>query len=70
MKPKSLDPDLTIDDVMRRWPGAIALVLRFEMHCVGCPIGAFHTVADACAAHHVDAARFARELTDIIGPQT
>ena len=33
--------DLTVDDVMRRWPATIRVFLDFRMGCVGCPIAAF-----------------------------
>jgi hypothetical protein len=28
------------------------------MHCIGCPIGQFHTVAEACTAHDRDLVAF------------
>jgi hybrid cluster-associated redox disulfide protein len=57
-----IDPDMTVDEVMRRWPATIAVVLRHGMLCVGCPIGPFHTVTDACIEHGVDETTFVREL--------
>lgn len=61
-KPKAIDPDMTVDEIMRRWPAAIGVVLRHGMLCVGCPIGVFHTVTDACAAHEIDEERFSHAL--------
>ena len=34
------------------------------MLCVGCPIGGFHTVIDACVAHGVDVEAFVGELLE------
>lgn len=62
MKPSVIDPDMTVDEIMRRWPATIRVMLRNRMLCIGCPIGIFHTVADACAAHSVDEATFSAEL--------
>lgn len=45
--------DLTVDEVMRRWPVTVRTFLDFGFGCVGCPIAGFHTVADACAEHRV-----------------
>jgi hybrid cluster-associated redox disulfide protein len=53
---------MPIDTIMRRWPATIAVMLRHGMLCVGCPIGAFHTVPDACLEHGVDEDTFVREL--------
>lgn len=60
--PKRLDPDMSVDAIMRRWPATIAVTIRHGMLCVGCPIGPFHTVADACKAHGVDEEEFTRDL--------
>lgn len=64
MKPTSIDPDMTVDEIMRRWPSTIGVAIRHGMLCVGCPIGVFHTVTDACAAHKVDEDAFSAELLD------
>jgi hybrid cluster-associated redox disulfide protein len=62
MKPTSIDPDMTVDEIMRRWPATIRVVIRHKMLCVGCPIAIFHTVTDACAAHAIDEASFSEAL--------
>src|SRR5215469_10082197 len=48
-----LTTELTVDEVMRRWPPTIRAFLDFSMHCVGCPIAPFHTVEEACREHGV-----------------
>jgi hybrid cluster-associated redox disulfide protein len=58
--PFSLD-DL-VDDVMSRSPQTIRAFLDFKMHCVGCPIACFHTIADACREHSVDRHAFMEAL--------
>ena len=45
---------MTVDDIMRRWPSTIRVFLDFRMRCVGCPIGTFHSVDEACEEHDVD----------------
>lgn len=59
---RTCDPGMSIDAVMRRWPATIAVVMRHGMLCVGCPVGPFHTVAQACAEHGVDEDRFLDEV--------
>ncbi|GGH12905.1 hypothetical protein GCM10007036_11130 [Alsobacter metallidurans] len=54
--------DLLVDDVMRRWPAAIRVFLDFGFLCVGCPIGCFHTIDDACREHHSDPEAFMAAL--------
>lgn len=48
-----LDPDMTINQIMRQWPSTIGVVLEYDLHCVGCPINDFHTVSDVCFEHNV-----------------
>jgi hybrid cluster-associated redox disulfide protein len=62
----SIAPDALVDDVMRRWPATIRAFLDHRMLCVGCPIGHFHTVEDACREHGVDAAQFMRTLRAVV----
>ena len=58
-----VEPTEPGDNVMRRWPMTIRIFLNHRMHCVGCPIACFHTVADACREHGVDQAKFLTELS-------
>ncbi len=62
MMPSAIDPNMPVDEIMRRWPATIRVMIRHRMLCIGCPIGIFHTVADAAAAHGVDEAAFTAEL--------
>ncbi|MCR4269062.1 DUF1858 domain-containing protein [Nitratireductor sp. ZSWI3] len=65
--PKSrFHADMSLEEMMRRWPETIKVVMRHHMLCVGCPITAFHTVTDACAEHGVDEDRFVEELMTAI----
>jgi hybrid cluster-associated redox disulfide protein len=61
-----LEPTQLVDDVMRRWPMTIRAFLTHKMHCVGCPIACFHTLADACREHGADQAEFLADLRVII----
>jgi hybrid cluster-associated redox disulfide protein len=49
-----LHHDMTIDEIMRRWPTTIRVVIRNGMLCVGCPIAPFHTLAEAAREHKLD----------------
>ena len=54
--------DTLVDDVMRSHPVTLRTFLDHKMICVGCPIGGFHTVADACREHGVEAIGFVAAL--------
>lgn len=60
--PEAIDPDMTVGEIMRRWPATIRVMIRCRMLCIGCPIAFLHTVADACSAHSIDPEAFSQEL--------
>ena len=43
--------ELSVNDIMVRWPSTIPVFLALGMKCVGCPVGRFHSFAEAAAAH-------------------
>jgi hybrid cluster-associated redox disulfide protein len=49
-----IGPDDLVDDIMRRWPATIRVFVDRRMGCVGCPVGSFHSVEDACREHGID----------------
>ncbi len=58
--------DMNMDEIMRRWPAAIRVVLDHGLMCVGCPIAPFHTVEDAIRAHRIDGGDFRDALMKVI----
>ena len=54
--------DLSVKEIMDRWPRTASAFIARRMHCVGCPIGPFHTLADAAMEHQLDAA----ELIEVV----
>jgi hybrid cluster-associated redox disulfide protein len=61
-----IEPNQTVDEVMRRWPSTIRVFIRFKMHCVGCPIATFHVVTDACREHDVPLPTFLAALEEAV----
>lgn len=61
-----INPDMVVDEIMRKWPATVAVVLRYRMLCVGCPIGTFHTVAEACREHQINEADFLVDLESAV----
>ena len=59
--------DLTVAEVMDRWPQTIPVFFRYRMACVGCPIAPFETMAEVTAIYGLNLSRFLNELEQIIG---
>ncbi len=58
--------DQSVSEIMTTWPQTVRVFLRHGMHCVGCKVGPFHTIEDACLEYHLDEADFRRELETAI----
>ena len=57
-----IDPNLTVDEVMRRWPATIGVFIRHRMGCIGCSIAPFHSIEDSSVEHDIPVALLMAEL--------
>ena len=51
-----------VADALRAFPGATAVFLQRRMHCPGCPMAAFMTIAEAAASYGLTADDLLEEL--------
>jgi hybrid cluster-associated redox disulfide protein len=63
----TLDENMPLEEVMRRWPATIRVFLNYRMHCIGCPISSLHTARDAAREHGVELDRFLADLRNAAG---
>ena len=59
--------DMTVDQVMTRWPASIRVFMDFRLGCVGCPIATFHSVDEASREHNIDGGAFLAALQAVAG---
>ena len=59
--------DMSMDEIMRRWPAAVRVAIDHELMCVGCPIAIFHTLEDAIREHGADADELRAALRRVTG---
>jgi hybrid cluster-associated redox disulfide protein len=50
----SIEVDMPVAEVMRRWPGSIGVFLRRGMACPGCPMAPFMTLAEAARSYAIN----------------
>ena len=62
--------DLSVAEIMSNWPSTIRIFLDRRMHCVGCPIAIFHSIADAAQEHHLDEAPLSEAIREVISRAT
>jgi hybrid cluster-associated redox disulfide protein len=61
-----LSADLTVDEVLDRWPETIPTFFRYRMACVGCPMAPFETLLEVAAIYGLDLDCFLSELERVI----
>ena len=67
MKEIALAADMTVDQVMNRWPATIRVFMDFKLGCVGCPIATFHSLDEASREHKIDGTAFLAALQSVAG---
>lgn len=43
--------DLTVDEVMRRWPQTMPVFVKLKLNCVGCDMAPFETISDVAETY-------------------
>ena len=56
------DRQSNVQDVLVDWPQTVPVFLKHRMLCVGCYVGPFHTIKDACLEHDIDEQMFLHDL--------
>jgi hybrid cluster-associated redox disulfide protein len=54
--------DMTIGEIVRSYPSAPEVLMRFGMMCVGCPSSQNETLEEASAVHGMDLVALLNEL--------
>ena len=62
--------DLIVGEIMRKWPSTIGVFIDLQLHCIGCPIGAFHTLSDAAIEHGMGLEDLVDEVSAAIDEDT
>ncbi|HEV2515843.1 MAG TPA: DUF1858 domain-containing protein [Devosia sp.] len=62
--------NLCVAEIMGRWPATIGVFIDLGMHCIGCPIGVFHTLADAAEEHGIPLQVLSAEISAAIDGET
>ena len=66
MKPR-LSSDITIKELLDRYPQLLQLFMDLGLLCIGCPVEAFHTLADVAREYHLDLNQLLQRIDTVIG---
>lgn len=59
---------MLVQSVLDRWPAAIPVFIQHRLHCVGCQMASFNTLAEAVQVHGVPLEPFLADLQHAIQP--
>ena len=62
----TVNKDMSIIEVLQLDSGTANILLRYGMHCLGCPHATAESLADACAAHGSDPEVLVEKLNDYL----
>ncbi len=60
------DPDISVMEIMDKWPETISVFMRYKMLCIGCSVASFHTVKEACAEHSLNEDMIRAQLDTVL----
>jgi len=64
-----LDSKMTVSELMTDYPTAIAVFIKRNMLCVGCPTETFHTIEDVARIHGITLEHLLKDLRKAIDTQ-
>ncbi|MFP3928298.1 MAG: DUF1858 domain-containing protein [Desulfobacteraceae bacterium] len=65
----TLDPRMTVGELMARHPSTIGVFIKRRMLCIGCPAESFHTIEDAALIHGILLKDFMNDLMEAINSE-
>lgn len=68
MEKQPLTADLSVAEVMERWPKTIKVFLKYQTACVGCEMAPFETIASAVEIYALPLHRFLADLQQAASP--
>ncbi len=66
MKTKNLvTKDMTIGEVVGKYPETSSIMLSYGLHCVGCAVNPYETIEQGCLGHGIDKKTITNLIKDI-----
>ncbi|MCC6166891.1 MAG: DUF1858 domain-containing protein [Caldilineaceae bacterium] len=60
--------DLTVAEILARWPATIAVFMRYGTACVGCVMAPFETVDEVAVIYSLDREQLLADLRAAVDP--
>jgi hybrid cluster-associated redox disulfide protein len=67
---ENINPNLSVEETLRRWPETIPVFLMNRMGCVGCTMAAYESLSNAAEIYRLPLDKFISDLQQAIQQQT
>lgn len=61
--------EMTIGQVIRKYPKAVFVFIDYGLHCIGCPIAQGETIEQAVKLHRINLKDFLQDLNKAVSKQ-
>jgi hybrid cluster-associated redox disulfide protein len=65
MKKQLITKNMTVKEVINKYPRAVFVFIEYGLHCLGCPAAADETIEQAVKFHHIDLKKLLKDLNKI-----
>ena len=62
LKITKITKEITIGEVIKKYPKSAFVFIDYGLHCVGCPAALEETIKEAAKLHQIDLVKFLRDL--------
>lgn len=62
MREEKIKKEMTIGQVLKKYPKTLFVFIDYGLHCVGCPSAQAETIEQAAKVHHLDLEKFLKDL--------
>ncbi len=66
MAKDKITADMSIEDVITKWPETVQVFVKHGLHCVGCAIAAFESIEMGAKAHGMDLKKLMEDLNKVV----
>jgi hybrid cluster-associated redox disulfide protein len=69
MDENKIEPEMKVEDTLKRWPETIPVFIKYRMGCVGCAMASFESLSGAAKIYKLPIQNFISELRQAAGSE-
>ena len=65
MKEQKITKEMTINEIIQKYPKTASILLNYGLHCLGCPSALAETIEEAAKVHQIELKKFLKDLNKL-----